>query len=193
MGVQFVLAQEGGGNAFGAFIGLLVLAALVFAGVRIFQASKEETSESRTVKSLPPSIQHVVTQMDSGSQNAFFNEYERKKKKKSIGWLAWFLIGWHYLYVGKVGMQFAFWFTLGGFWIWWIVDFFRMPSIIRSANEQIARDAVQTLGAAAAFGGNAGVQDSAPPTPPQPAVDPPPEPPAIEGGGHPTSNPPQGS
>lgn len=182
MGDLVVLAQESSGGAFGTLFGLLVLAALVFAGIRVFQSSKEETSESRTVKSLPPSIQHVVAQMDSGSLNAFFNEYEKKKKKKSIGWIAWFLIGWHYLYVGKVGVQFAFWFTFGGFWIWWIVDFFRMPSIIRSANEQIARDAIQTLGTAAAFGANAGAR-VAPPTPPsQAAVEPPPETPAIEGG-----------
>lgn len=162
MGTIGILAQEGGGNALGTFIVLLVLLALGFAGYRAYQASKQETSESRTVNSLPPSIQHVVTQMDSQSQNAFFNEYESKKKKKSIGWIAWFLLGWHYLYVGKVGMQFAFWFTLGGFYIWWVVDFFRMPSIIRSANEQIARNAIQTLGTAAAFGRDAGPQDGSP-------------------------------
>ena len=186
-----VFAQESSGSALGTFLGLLVLAALVFAGIRVYQSSKEETSELRTVNSLPPSIQHVVAQMDSGSQNAFFNEYEKKKKKKSIGWIAWFLLGWHYLYVGKVGMQFAFWFTLGGFWIWWIVDFFRMPSIIRAANEQNARDAIQTLGAAASFGTNAGPQASPPPTTPtQTAVEPPPETPAVEGGDTPELPPP---
>jgi len=152
-----VFAQSGGdgGGGLGLIIALVVVGAIGFAAYRVFQSSKEETSESRTIKSLPPSIQHVVSQMDQESQNAFFNEYERKKKKKSIGWLAWLFLAWHYLYVGKVGMQFAFWFTGGGFMIWWLADLFRMPSIIRSANEQIARNAIQTLGTASAFGGSA--------------------------------------
>ena len=143
-------AQDGGG--FGGFLTLLIVAGIAYAGFRIYQANQEETSESRTVKSLPPSVQHVVMKMDRESQSAFFNEYERKKKKKSIGWIAWIIIGWHYLYAGKIGLQFAFWFTLGGFGVWWFIDLFRMPSIIRSANEQIARQAIQTLGLSASFG-----------------------------------------
>lgn len=161
MQLAVILAQQADdGGGLGAFVGLLIVIGLAVAGYQAFKASREESSEARTVQSLPPSIQHVVTKMDRESQNAFFNEYEKKKKKKSIGWIAWFLIGWHYLYVGKVGLQFAFWFTLGGFFIWWFVDLFRMPSIIRSANEQIARNAVQTLGMTAAFGTDAGASEA---------------------------------
>ena len=176
-----LLAQESGGGL-GGIIVVLILIAVGYAGYRIYQASKQETSESRTVEALPPSIQHVVANMDAESQNAFFNEYEGKKKKKSVGWIAWLLIGWHYLYAGKVGLQFAFWFTLGGFGIWWLVDLFRMPSIIRSANEQIARNAIQTLGTAAAFGKHAGtIGATVAPTSQIPgsdsvAIDPPPAP-----------------
>jgi len=55
------------------------------------------------------------------------------------------------LYTRQVGLQFAFWFTLGGFGIWWLVDLFRMPSIVRGCNEQIAREALQTLALGNAF------------------------------------------
>ena len=157
------LAQEGGGSPGPILVVLILIAAAVLVVYRVRQSSKEETSESRTIQSLPPSIQHVVSQMDGESQNAFFNEYERKKKKKSVGWIAWFFLGWHYLYVGKVGVQFAFWFTGGWLVIGYFVDFFRMPSIIRSANEQIARDAIQTLGTMASFGRAAAPPDLAQP------------------------------
>lgn len=132
-------------------IWILVIVAAAAAGYQFVRASQEESKEARTVKSLPPSVQHVVAQMDGGTQAAFFNEYDRKKKRKSIGYLAWFFLAWHYLYARKVGMQFAFWFTLGGFGLWWFVDLFRMPSIIRSVNEQMAREALQTLHIGAAF------------------------------------------
>lgn len=124
---------------------VVVLGLIAFAIYQAYKASQDESKEARTLKSLPPSVQHVVSQMDATTQTALFNEYETKRKKRSVGYIVWFLLGWHYLYTGKVGLQFAFWFTLGGFGLWWLADLFRMPSIIRSANEQIARQAVQTL------------------------------------------------
>lgn len=130
-----------------SLIVIVFIAALVFAGFKAYKANQEESSEARTVRSLPPTVQHTVAQMDTASQNAFFNEYENKKRKLSIAYIAWFLIGFHYLYTKKVGVQFAFWATwfIGVGEVWWLVDLFRMPSIVRSCNEGIARDALQTL------------------------------------------------
>ena len=125
-------------------IPIIILAVIVYVIYRAVQANKAETSEERTIKSLPPTVQHTVAQMDLNSQNAFFNEYEKKKKKVAIGYVLW-IIGFHYLYLKKVGVQFAFWFTGGGFLVWWFIDLFRMPSLVRSANEGTARDALQTL------------------------------------------------
>jgi hypothetical protein len=129
---------------------VLVVAVLGFVGYQVYRASQEESKEARTIRSLPPSVQHVVAQMDAGTQAAFFNEYERKRKRKAVGYLLW-LVDFHYLYVRRVGLQFAFWFTFGGFLIWWIADLFRMPAIIRGANEQMARECLQTLHIGAAF------------------------------------------
>lgn len=133
---------------------LAVLAGIGFALYKASEASKQESSEARTVRSLPPSVQHVVLQMDPGAQSALFNEYESKKKRTSIGYIFWLFLGWHYIYARQIGLQFAFWFTLGGFGIWWLVDLFRMPSIIRACNEQVARQALQTLGLGTAFRDN---------------------------------------
>jgi hypothetical protein len=127
---------------------LIVLAAVIFAIYRAYTAAQEESKvskEVRTIRSLPPSIQHVVSRMDGRSQAALFNEYEQKKKKISVGYILWFIFGFHYLYYSKVGIQFLFWFTGAGLGSWALVDLFRMPSIARSANEQIARQALQAL------------------------------------------------
>lgn len=132
-------------------LALVVLAGIAFAVYQAMQAAKTESGEARTINSLPPTVRHAVLQLDGASQAALFNEFERKKKKLSVAYIAWFLLGWHYLYVGKVGVQFAFWLTFGGFWVWWFLDLFRMPSIVRGANEQIARQALQTLGVGQAF------------------------------------------
>jgi len=125
--------------------------ALVFIIYRAVVASRGETKEVQTVRSLPPSVQHVVAQMDARSQAAFFNEYARRKKSTVVGWILWFPFGFHYIYARKVGLQFLYWFTLDGLGIWMLIDLFRMPSIIRGVNEQIAREVLQTLHVGVAF------------------------------------------
>jgi hypothetical protein len=128
----------------------IVIALLIFAAVavvRAYTASQQESREARTLRGLPPSVQHVVARMDPQAQAALFNEYDRKRKRTSVGYLLW-LVGFHYLYYSKVGLFFAYFFTWGGLGFWALVDLFRMHSIARSANEQVARQALQTLGIA---------------------------------------------
>lgn len=144
-----VLAQsvtpEGSQSGLGAVIFLALIAYVVYRLVG------KNPSEQELFESLSPSVRHVVSRFDPQSRMAFFEEYSKARKKTGVAWIAWFLIGWHYLYVGKVGVQFAFWVTFGGLLVWWFVDFFRMPAIVKSANDQIARNMIQTLGLAGAF------------------------------------------
>jgi hypothetical protein len=129
---------------------LLVLAIIGYAIYQGVMASRSESSESKTTRKLPATVQHALLSMPPAAQTAFFAEFDRKRRKISVGYLTW-IIGFHYLYARKVGVQFLFWFTFGGFGIWWFVDLFRIPPVLRSANEQAAREALATLGIAAAF------------------------------------------
>lgn len=136
--------------------GFLVLIVLVIIGIvayKAYKANQLETSEERTVKSLPPTVQHTVAQMDTMAQNAFFNEYQKKKKKVAVAYMLW-LIGFHYIYVRKVGLFFAYWITGAGIGFWALADLFRMPSIVRTANEESAREALQTLSIGQQFKSN---------------------------------------
>lgn len=133
-----------------SFLFLVVVVAIGFAVFKAVQASKED-ADFRQIQKLPASVQNAVGRMDVTAQGAFFNELDKKRKKISISYIAWIFFGWHYLYNGKVGIQFAYWITFGGFGIWSLVDLFRMPSIVRSANEVIARNALQTLSVGTAF------------------------------------------
>ncbi len=54
-------------------------------------------------------------------------------------YLLWAFLGAHYAYVGKWGVQILFWLTLGGLLIWWAIDVFRVPSMVRKANERHER------------------------------------------------------
>lgn len=124
---------------------IIPLVLIAFAIYKAVQYSKSENSELNTVQSLPPSIQQVVSKMDPESRSVFFNEYSRKKKPIWVGYVLWFVFAMYYAYYRKIGLQIVFWITLGGFGLWLMIDLFRIPSIARDANEQIAREVLQTI------------------------------------------------
>lgn len=49
-------------------------------------------------------------------------------------WLFFGFLGVHRFYLGKVGTGLLYLFTGGGFFFGWVIDFFRIPSLVREAN-----------------------------------------------------------
>ena len=144
------LSDPSVGGFFGIFFtGLFIT--LLFVGFIAYKAHEKESQEARTLRSLPPSVQHVVAQMEPGAQAAFFNEYERYKKRIVVAYLLLWLCGAHYFYLRQPLLNAAYWFTGAGAWLWYWIDVFRMPSLVRTANEQSARQALQTLHVGAVF------------------------------------------
>jgi hypothetical protein len=74
-------------------------------------------------------------------------------KSLVVAYVCWLFFAVYYFYFKKPGMNIVLWIT--GFFgvgeVWWIVDFFRMPSIRRDYNESVARQALQTLSLGTAF------------------------------------------
>lgn len=89
---------------------------------------------------MPRSIQTAVESLPVEAQKDFNRDYRKRAKSMLVAYIAWFLLGWHYLYLGRVGMQFAFWFTLGFLIVGWFVDFFRIPGMVNRKNEDLARE-----------------------------------------------------
>ena len=66
-------------------------------------------------------------------------------KSIALAYVFW-LFGLHYAYAGKWGLQFVFWFTVWGFFgLWWLVDLFRIPSIISNYNRETAITVMRNL------------------------------------------------
>jgi len=66
-------------------------------------------------------------------------------KSKGLAYLLWFFFGLHYAYLGKWGIQFLFWITVGGLGVWWFIDLFTLGGKVESYNnrkglEQVKRD-----------------------------------------------------
>lgn len=58
-------------------------------------------------------------------------------KSSSTGWLMFWFFACPYGFLGKWGLQFLFWFTLGGLGIWTFVMLFRFGGMIERYNARI--------------------------------------------------------
>lgn len=127
-----------------SFITGLFILAVIFLVMNMIR-NKGQDQDVKTVNNLPASVQNVVSKMDATTQNAFLREYNGSKKSVGFSYFMWFLFGLHYAYNRKIGLQFVYWFTLGGFFIWAFIDLFRMPLIVQGSNSIIAREIANTL------------------------------------------------
>jgi TM2 domain-containing membrane protein YozV len=58
-------------------------------------------------------------------------------KDTLIAYLLWFFTGFwggHKFYLEKIGMGLLYFFTFGGFFILWVIDFFTLPNQVREVN-----------------------------------------------------------
>ena len=58
-------------------------------------------------------------------------------KSSGSAYLLWFFFGCHYAYLGKWGLQFLYWITFGGFFIWAIIDLFTLSGKVANHNALI--------------------------------------------------------
>src|SRR5579875_2363541 len=89
-------------------------------------------------RDLPSLVRNQLASLSAQRQQEFVEEFRRKAKSPAIAYIAWLLLAWHYIYLKKIGLQALFWLTGGGIFIWWLVDAFRIPGLIREHNRDVA-------------------------------------------------------
>ena len=106
---------------------------------------------SSVAGNLPSMVKNELAKMPAQKQQEFVEEFERKSKSLGLAYLFLLILFWaHYGYMGKWGLQIVFWFTGGGFLIWWFIDLFRLPGLMKNYNQDIATDTMRNLKAISA-------------------------------------------
>ena len=100
-------------------------------------------------KYLPSMVRTELGKFSPSNQEAFLEEFRRKSKGLSLAYLC-SLLYCHYGFLGRWGMTVIMWLasiaTLGTVGlIWWLIDLFRMPSLIRNYNRDIAIDVLRNF------------------------------------------------
>ncbi|MGO8719305.1 MAG: TM2 domain-containing protein [Acidobacteriaceae bacterium] len=89
---------------------------------------------------IPYALQGVFQSLPANTQALVGRDYELRKKSGLIAYILWFFFGFHYLYLGRIGIQLIYWLTVGGFGLWMLIDLFRIPGMVERKNEDIARE-----------------------------------------------------
>lgn len=92
---------------------------------------------------LPFAVNAQVATLPEDLQKEFLKEYNRRSKNIIIPYVLHFFFPAHYLYLDKVLMQILFWMTFGGLGLWWLIDIFRMPGLVKKRNAEIADEVLR--------------------------------------------------
>jgi hypothetical protein len=82
-------------------------------------------------------------ELSEGQKERCVTRYEEKRKGAVI-YLFWFF-NFHYAYVGRWKLFSVFFISLGGLGIWWLIDLFRMDTILKDGNSLVAQKIVQEI------------------------------------------------
>jgi hypothetical protein len=93
---------------------------------------------------LPSMVRNELSKLSPQKQEEFLEEYKRKRKSVAWAYVAW-LFGLHYAYLSRWGLLILYWLTGAGFLIWAIVDLFRIPSLVRNYNKDVAVNVMRNL------------------------------------------------
>jgi len=77
-------------------------------------------------------------------------EVDSRKKSVAAIWLLWLFLGElgaHRFYLGRVGSGIAMLLTLGGLFIWALVDAFLIPGMLRANKHEVEAEVLQEIAA----------------------------------------------
>lgn len=86
---------------------------------------------------IPTFLQPAFQSLPPATQTLIWQEYDSRRKSGGLAYVLWFPFGFHYLYLGQIGLQLLYWLTFGGFGFWAIIDLFRIPAMVGRKNEEI--------------------------------------------------------
>lgn len=94
---------------------------------------------------VPAGVREQLAALPRPTQEAFHEAYRRRARSTATAYAICLLVGGQYGYVGRWGLQILFWLTLGGLLVWWTVDLFRIPAMVRRYNELVAQELLRAL------------------------------------------------
>ncbi|NQU64040.1 MAG: TM2 domain-containing protein [SAR324 cluster bacterium] len=97
---------------------------------------------------LPATVREALSKLPVVLKDEFWEEYQIQSRNLAISYLLWLIpppFSCHYLYSRHLLKQILYTITCGGLFLWWLVDFFRMPQIVQEENRRSARKILKKM------------------------------------------------
>ncbi len=94
--------------------------------------------------SLPSMVKNELAKLSAQKQEEFVEEYKRKSRSVGKTYL-FFFMGVHYVYLENWGRQIGYWLTAAGLGLWFLIDLFRLPELVKNYNKDVAMDTMRNL------------------------------------------------
>lgn len=98
---------------------------------------------------LPSMVKNELTKLSAMRQEEFVEEFNRKKKSINVAYVlsvvGLFFFCPYYAYLRKWGLWVLFLLSGGGLMIWWLIDLFRMKSIVDDYNKDVAIEIMRNM------------------------------------------------
>ncbi len=102
----------------------------------------------RESENLPATVREALSKLPVVLKDEFWEEYQIQTRSVAISYLLWLIpppLSCHHLYSRHLIKQILFTVTCGGLFLWWFVDFFRIPEIVEAENRNSARKILRKL------------------------------------------------
>ena len=91
--------------------------------------------DAEFITKLHPKILYEIGKICPENQIKFQELYTKKKRSLVLAFICLiFFPGTHYAFLGRWQLQLMYWLTFGGALIWWLVDMFRLPTLVKECN-----------------------------------------------------------
>lgn len=97
---------------------------------------------------LPLSVVDRLTELPREAQVEFYEEYTRRSRSEVAGYMLHLFFGLRYGYLDKWVLQVLAWLAwgfMGVGMVWWVVDFFRIPRLVKNHNRKVARNILKDV------------------------------------------------
>lgn len=101
--------------------------------------------DATLAEKLPASVKSALANMSNDQQMLFQQEFKKKAKGTGLYVALAILFPIQLFLLGKTGLGVVFLLTAGGFWVWYIIEWFLTPKRVREFNEGIATDIVTNI------------------------------------------------
>ncbi len=91
--------------------------------------------DAEFIKKLHPKVIYELGKICPENQIRFQEIYSKRERSLRFAFICLFFFpGTHYAFLGRWQLQIMYWLTFGGALIWWVIDMFRLPALLKESN-----------------------------------------------------------